>query len=164
MKGSWRFGIDKYPINIKKVEAKDNKIEFYQYYIVEKGDYSLDVSLISDKKTVWSKFYEDETNENYDYKLLQIPIEGIDTSDLRVKIQVSQNGNVSSKSFPIEIKNDYLMLSSIKNVSSALDQMNYILNTEERKELRNLKGSDKENFSKKFGRKEILMSQQKKMN
>ena len=149
MKGSWRFGIDKYPINIKKVEAKDNKIEFYQYYIVEEGDYSLDVSLISDKKIVWSKFYEDETNENYDYKLLQIPIEGIDTSDLRVKIQVSQNGNVSSKSFPIEIKNDYLMLSSIKNVSSALDQMNYILDSEERRELRNLKGSDKEKFFKK---------------
>jgi len=149
MKGSWKFGIDKYPINIKKVEAKDNKIEFYQYYIVEKGDYSLDVSLISDKKTVWSKFYEDETNENFDYKLLQIPIEGVDTSDLRVKIQVSQNGNVSSKSFPFDIKNDYLMLSSIKNVSSALDQMNYILDSEERRELRNLKGSDKEKFFKK---------------
>ena len=149
MKGSWKFGIDKYPINIKKVEAKDNKIEFYQYYTVEKGDYSLEVSLISDKKTVWSKFYENETNENFDYKLLQIPIEGVDTSDLRLKIQVSQNGNVSSKSFPFEIKNDYLMLSSIKNVSSALDQMNYILNTEERKELRSLKGSDKEKFFKK---------------
>ena len=86
MKGSWKFGIDKYPINIKKVEAKDNKIEFYQYYTVEKGDYSLDVSLISDKKTVWSKFYENETNENFDYKLLQIPIEGVDTSDLRLSL------------------------------------------------------------------------------
>ena len=57
---------------------------------------------------------------------------------MRVKIQVSQDGNVSSKSFPIEFKNDYLMLSSIKNVNAALEQMNYILNTEERKELREL--------------------------
>ena len=149
MKGSWRFGIDKYPINIKKVEARDNMIEFYQYFILEKGDYSLDVSLISDKKTVWSKYYENETNKNYDYKLLQVPIEGVDTSDLRVKIQVSQNGNVSSKSFPFQIKSDYLMLSSIKNVSSALDQMNYILSTEERRELKNLKVSEKEKFFKK---------------
>ena len=86
---------------------------------------------------------------NYDYKFLQIPIEDIDTSDLRVKIQVSQNGNVSSKSFPIEFRNDYLMLSSIKNVNAALEQMNYILNTEERKELRELKSSDKEKFFKK---------------
>ena len=34
---------------------------------------------------------------------------------------------VSSKSFPIEFRNDYLMLSSIKNVNAALEQMNYIL-------------------------------------
>lgn len=144
--GSWEFGIDKYPINIKKVEVKDNTLEFYQYYIIEEGDYSLDISLISDKKIVWNKFFEDEANKDYDYKFLQIPIENVDTTDLRVKVQVSQKGNVLSKSFPIELKNDFLMLSSVKNVSSALDQMNYILTTEERKELRGLKSSEKENF------------------
>ncbi len=147
--GSWKFGLDKYPTSIDKVEVKDDILEFYQYFSLNKGDYFLDISLISDKKTVWSKSFEDETNKNYDYKLLQIPIENIDTSDLRVKIQVSQNGNVSSKSFPIKFKNDYLMLSSIKNVNTALDQMNYILNTEERKELRELKSADKEKFFKK---------------
>ena len=128
---------------------KDNILEFYQYFALDKGDYFLDISLVSDKKTVWNKSFEGETNKNYDYKFLQIPIENIDTSDLRVKIQVSQNGNVSSKSFPIEFRNDYLMLSSIKNVNAALEQMNYILNTEERKELRELKSSDKEKFFKK---------------
>ena len=147
--GSWEFGLDKYPISINKVEVKDNILEFYQYFALDKGDYFLDISLVSDKKTVWNKSFEGETNKNYDYKFLQIPIENIDTSDLRVKIQVSQDGNVSSKSFPIEFKNDYLMLSSIKNVNAALEQMNYILNTEERKELRELKSSDKENFFKK---------------
>ena len=148
-KGSWEFGLDKYPISIKKVEVKNNILEFYQYFALDKGDYFLDISLVSDKKTVWNKSFEGETNMNYDYKFLQIPIEDIDTSDLRVKIQVSQNGNVSSKSFPIEFRNDYLMLSSIKNVNAALEQMNYILNTEERKELRELKSSDKEKFFKK---------------
>ena len=148
-KGSWKFDLDKYPISMKKVEVKDNILEFYQYFTLDEGDYFLDVSLVSDKKTVWNKSFEDEANKNYDYKLFQIPIENIDTSDLRVKIQVSQDGNISSKSFPIEFKNDYLMLSSIKNVNTALDQMNYILNTEERKELKQLKSSDKEKFFKK---------------
>ena len=148
-KGSWEFALDKYPISINKVEVKNNILEFYQYFVLNKGNYFLDISLISDKKTVWNKSFEGETDKNYDYKFLQIPIENIDTSDLRVKIQVSQDGNVSSKSFPIEFKNDYLMLSSIKNVDSALDQMNYILKIEERKELRELKNSDKEKFFKK---------------
>ena len=142
---------------------KDNILEFYQYFALDKGDYFLDI-LVSDKKTVWNKSFEGEANKNYDYKFLQIPIENIDTSDLRVKIQVSQNGNVSSKSFPIEFRNDYLMLSSIKNVNAALEQMNYILNTEERKELRELKSSDKEKFFKKYGQREIQMLLPKKMN
>lgn len=148
-KGSWKFDLDKYPISMKKVEVKDNILEFYQYFTLDEGDYLLDASLVSDKKTVWNKSFRDKANKNYDYKLFKIPIDNIDTSDLRVKIQVSQDGNISSKSFPIELKNDYLMLSSIKNVNTALDQMNYILNTEERKELRELKGSDKEKFFKK---------------
>ena len=148
-KGSWEFALDKYPISINNVEVKNNILEFYQYFVLDKGNYFLDISLISDKKTVWNKSFEGETDKNYDYKFLQIPIENIDTSDLRVKIQVSQDGNVSSKSFPIGFRNDYLMLSSIKNVNAALEQMNYILNTEERKELRELKSSDKEKFFKK---------------
>ena len=148
-KGSWEFGLDKYPTSIKKVELKNDILEFYQYFALDKGDYFLEISLVSDKKIVWNKSFEGETNMNYDYKFLQIPMENIDTSDLRVKIQVSQDGNISSKSFPIEFKNDYLMLSSIKNVNTALEQMNYILNIEERKELRELKSSDKEKFFKK---------------
>jgi len=48
------------------------------------------------------------------------------------------------------VKNDFMMLSSVKNVSMALEQMNYILTTEERKELRGLKNSQKEKFFKKI--------------
>tara|TARA_B100000575_G_scaffold58447_1_gene44159 strand:+ start:849 stop:2069 length:1221 start_codon:yes stop_codon:yes gene_type:complete len=148
-KGNWEFEPNKYPLNIKKIEVKNNTLEFYQYFSLKKGDYLMDVSLTSDKKTIWNKSIKDKSDKTYGYKFLQIPLDNIDKSDLKVKIQVSQQGNISSKSFPIELKNDYLMLSSMKDVSSALDQMNYILNIEERKELRNLKGSEKEKFFKK---------------
>ena len=60
-------------------------------------------------------------------KLFKIPIENIDTSDLRVKIQVSQDGNISSKSFPIEFKNDYLMLSSKSYIAKPPDVPMYKL-------------------------------------
>ena len=109
----------------------------------------MDLSLISDKKPVWKKSFEDEADKEFGYKFVKIPINDIDTSDLRLKVQISQNGNVSSQSFPIELKNDYLMLSTVKNVSTALAQMNYILNTEERKELKEIKNSNKEKFFKK---------------
>ena len=148
-KGNWEFDPDKYPINTNKVEVKDNLLEFYQYFALDKGDYFLDISLVSNKKTVWNKSFESETKKNYDFKIIKIPIENIDTSDLKVKIQVSQGVNVSSKSFPIEFKDDYLMLSSIKNINTALEQMKYILTIQESKELKELNSSDKEKFFKK---------------
>tara|TARA_B100000927_G_C16117317_1_gene329710 strand:- start:94 stop:519 length:426 start_codon:yes stop_codon:yes gene_type:complete len=42
-----------------------------------------------------------------------------------------------------------MLLSSVKNISKALDQMNYILSTEERRKLKKLKSSEKEDFFKK---------------
>jgi len=148
-KGSWEFGMNKYPTDVNEIVVKENAIEFYQYFYLNEGDYFLDLSLISDKKPVWKKSFEDEADKEFGYKFVKIPINDIDTSDLRLKVQISQNGNVSSQSFPIELKNDYLMLSTVKNVSTALAQMNYILNTEERKELKETKNSNKEKFFKK---------------
>ena len=60
-KGSWKFDLDKYPISLKKVEVKDNILEFYQYFTLDEGDYFLDISLVSDKKTVWNKSFEGES-------------------------------------------------------------------------------------------------------
>ena len=148
-KGSWEFGLDKYPTKNNEIVVKNDTVEFYQYFFLNEGDYFLDISLISDKKSVWNKSFEDEASKKFSHKFIKIPIKDIDTSDLRLKVQISQGGNVSSQSFPIEFKNDYLMISSVKNVSLALDQMNYILNTEERRELKELKNSDKEKFFKK---------------
>ncbi len=146
--GDWKFDRDKYPTDINEVVVKENFIEFYQYISTDGNRHSIDFSLISNKENVWNESFVQEVDGEF-YKLIKIPVKDIDTSNLRLKIQVSKNGNVTSKSFPFELKNDFLMLSSVKNLSSALDQMNYILTVEERKELRGLKNSQKEKFFKK---------------
>lgn len=146
--GEWKFDRDKYPTNINEVIVKENFIEFYQYISTDGNRHSIDFSLISNKENVWNESFVQEVDGEF-YKLIKVPVKDIDTSNLRLKIQVSKNGNVTSKSFPFELKNDFLMLSSVKNLSSALDQMNYILTVEERKELRGLKNSQKEKFFKK---------------
>ena len=146
--GDWKFDRDKYPSDINEVIVKENFIEFYQYISTDGNRHSIDFSLISNKENVWNESFVQEVDGEF-YKLIKIPVKDIDTSNLRLKIQVSKNGNVTSKSFPFELKNDFLMLSSVKNLSSTLDQMNYILTVEERKELRGLKNSQKEKFFKK---------------
>jgi GWxTD domain-containing protein len=112
------------------------------------GGHSIDFVIISDKSKVWSKSFTQKNNDAF-AELIRVPLEGIDTSDLRLKIEVSKGRNITSKSYPFEVKNDFLMLSSVKNISTALEQMNYILTVEERKELRGLKNSQKEKFFKK---------------
>lgn len=146
--GEWKFDSNKYPTKINEVVAKENFIEFYQYVSMNESGHLVDFSIISDKKNVWNKSFTQKNKDDF-VQIVRVPIKDIDTSDLRLKIQVSKNGNITSKSFPFEVKNDFMMLSSVKNVSMALEQMNYILTTEERKELRGLKNSQKEKFFKK---------------
>jgi len=67
---------------------------------------------------------------------------------LKVKVVVSQNKNTSSKSFPFKIKNNALF-DGIDNIDTALAQMSYILTSNEKKELKNLKQSEKEKFFRK---------------
>jgi len=147
--GEWKFDSNKYPTKINEVVAKENFIEFYQYVSMNEGGHLVDFSIISDKTNVWNKSFTQKNKDDF-VQIVRVPIKDIDTSDLRLKIQVSKNGNITSKSFPFEVKNDFMMLSSVKNVSMALEQMNYILTTEERKELRGLKNSQKEKFFKKI--------------
>ena len=146
--GDWGFDSGKYPTKINEIISKENFIEFYQYVSMDGGGHSIDFAIISDKSKVWSKSFTQKNNDAF-AELIRVPLEGIDTSDLRLKIEVSKGRNITSKSYPFEVKNDFLMLSSVKNISTALEQMNYILTVEERKELRGLKNSQKEKFFKK---------------
>ena len=141
--GDWGFDSGKYPTKINEIISKENFIEFYQYVSMDGGGHSIDFAIISDKSKVWSKSFTQKNNDAF-AELIRVPLEGIDTSDLRLKIEVSKGRNITSKSYPFEVKNDFLMLSSVKNISTALEQMNYILTVEERKELRGLKNSQKE--------------------
>jgi GWxTD domain-containing protein len=147
--GDWNFGLDRYPLNLNKIASKDGFIEFYQYiYFEEKGEYLINISLVSEDGK-WEKSFIEKVTSNNIEKLIKAPLKGIETSNLKIKVDISKDNNVISKSFPIKLKNDTLIFSNKSNISKALNQMNYILDSDEKKELRNLKNSEKENFFKK---------------
>ncbi len=148
-KGNWKFDSDKYPIKINEIVPIQDDIEFYQYIDFKKGEFSVDLSIISDRKTVWSESFEGYNDKEYFSKLVKIPTKNLSSNNLKLKIQAYQNGKVTSKSFQLRLKNDLKTILSLNNVSNALDQMSYILTYDEKKELRKLKNSDKEKFFKK---------------
>ena len=147
-KGSWGFGLNKFPIDSRRVIPTNDTISFYQYIVLNPGEYSVTMSVISDKKVQWEDSIKAFADNDVIGNLVNIPIKDISKKDLSIKVVVSQNNNTSSKSFPFKIKNT-MIFDGIDNIDTALLQMSYILTSEEKKELKNLKQSEKEKFFRK---------------
>jgi len=106
------------------------------------------------------RFYKCTVDGDVIGHLVNVPIKDISRRDLILKVVVNQNNNTSSKSFPFKIKNT-MIFDGIDNIDTALLQMSYILTSEEKKELKNLKQSEKEKFFRKVWAKRDPVSSNK---
>ena len=147
--GEWGFELDKYPIPSNQIVSKNNLIEMNQFIEVDKGEFLVNLSLLSEKNEIWSDSVTGSSKGGVESYSFKIPVTDAETANLKLKVQLSQKNNKSSKSFDLRLKRNFMLLSSVKNISKALDQMNYILSTEERRKLKKLKSSEKEDFFKK---------------
>ena len=106
-KGSWGFGLNKFPTDNRRVIPTNDSISFYQYVVLNPGKYSIKMSIISDKKVQW----EDSINATVDGDvighLVNVPIKDINRRDLILKVVVNQNNNTSSKVISIQDKEYY---------------------------------------------------------
>ena len=147
-KGSWGFGLNKFPTVANRVISDNNIISVNQYVVLNPGPYSITMSVISDKKVQWEDSIDAVSEGDVVSHLVNIPIKDIDKRDLTIKVVVNQDDSVSSKSSPFKIKN-IMLFDEIDNIDTALAQMSYILTSKEKKELKNLKQSEKEKFFRK---------------
>ena len=146
-KGSWGFGLNKFPTVANRVISDNNIISVNQYVVLNPGPYSITMSVISDKKVQWEDSIDAVSEGDVVSHLVNIPMKDIDKRDLTIKVVVNQDDSVSSKSSPFKIKN-IMLFDEIDNIDTALAQMSYILTSKEKKELKNLKQSEKEKFFK----------------
>ena len=133
LKGEWGFDANRFPIESSRVVPKDNVISFYQYIVLNQGEYTLTLSLISDKKVEWEDSIKAVADSDVVNHLIEIPIADVDRRDVKIKAVVNQGKNTASKSFIFKIKNA-TFFDGISNIDSALDQMSYILTLDEKKE------------------------------
>ena len=160
VKGLWGFDLNKFPTESGRVIPSNDIISFYQYVVLNPGEYNITISIIGDKKVQWEDSTKATANSSVISHLVNIPIKNIDKRDLKVKVVVSQNRNTSSKSFSFKIKNNTLF-DGIDNIDVALAQMSYILTSDEKKELKSLKQSEKEKFFRKVWAKRDPVAQTK---
>ena len=160
LKGLWGFGLNEFPIDSRRVIPTNDTISLYQYVVLNPGEYTLTISVISDKKVQWKDSINASANSNVIEHLINIPLKGVDKRDLSIKVSVTQNNNTSSRAFPFKIKNT-MLFDGIDNIDTALVQMSYILTSDEKKELKNLKQSEKEKFFRKVWAKRDPVAQTK---
>ena len=159
-KGLWGFGLNEFPIDSRRVIPTNDTISLYQYIVLNPGEYTLTISVISDKKVQWKDSINASANSNVIEHLINIPLKGVDKRDLSIKVSVTQNNNTSSRAFPFKIKNT-MLFDGIDNIDTALVQMSYILTSDEKKELKNLRQSEKEKFFRKVWAKRDPVAQTK---
>ena len=159
-KGLWGFGLNEFPIDSRRVIPTNDTISLYQYIVLNPGEYTLTISVISDKKVQWKDSINASADSNVIGHLINIPLKDVDKRDLSIKVSVTQNNNTSSRAFPFKIKNT-MIFDGIDNIDTALVQMSYILTSDEKKELKNLKQSEKEKFFRKVWAKRDPVAQTK---
>ena len=147
-KGEWGFESNKFPIDANQIVVKNNEIQFYQYAVINAGVYEMVINILSGKEVQWSKTINSSSESRVISHLITVPTKDINRKDLKVQVSVNQKNSTKSRSLGFRFRNSF-MPDSITNIDLALSQMNYILTPDERKELKQLKQSNKENFFKK---------------
>lgn len=147
-KGEWGFESNKFPIDANQIVVKNNEIQFYQYAVINAGVYEMIINILSGKEVQWSKTINSSSESRIVSHLITVPTKDINRKDLKVQVSVNQKNSTKSRSLGFRFRNSF-MPDSITNIDLALSQMNYILTSDERKELKKLKQRDKEKFFKK---------------
>ena len=146
--GEWGFLSNEFPIDSNQIIIKENQLKFYQYASISPGEYTMVINVFSGKKLQWTDTINSSSNTRVISHLINLPTKDINKVDLKIEVTVNQGELSVSKSSKFKSR-DSFMFGGVGNIDLALSQMNYILTTEERKELKNLKQNEKENFFKK---------------
>ncbi len=146
--GEWGFSDNEFPVDANQIIIKENQLKFYQYATISPGDYTMVINVFSGKKLQWTDTINSSSDTKVISQLINLPTKDINKVDLKIEVIVNQGELSASKSSKFKSR-DSFMFGGVGNIDLALSQMNYILTTQERKELKNLKQNEKEDFFKK---------------
>ena len=70
----WGFGLNEFPIDSRRVIPTNDTISLYQYIVLNPGEYTLTISVISDKKVQWKDSINASADSNVIGHLINIPL------------------------------------------------------------------------------------------
>ncbi|MFQ6605146.1 MAG: GWxTD domain-containing protein [Fidelibacterota bacterium] len=143
--GNWGFGPDKYPlISTIYAERAESLFVFISGYISSPTS-QLRVKVTHNESQLWETEYTVNRVEDSFYQLVNLPRDIIKKVNINISAEISDDGKSDESQSPLKIRQKG-MSQYISDISSALEQMNYILTQEEKKKLKHVSDEEKEDM------------------
>ncbi|MFC1581365.1 GWxTD domain-containing protein, partial [Candidatus Neomarinimicrobiota bacterium] len=148
--GEWGFGINKIPSFFNSADEISNGLLFYISGKCAPGAYSLKYEVLSsDDEIRWSDNLNDTCYTGWFKHYLEIPSNAFDEITSKMKVTINQSGKSDSKTSKISIRHPGVS-HLITDIDKALDQMNYILTSQEKAKLKRQSKKQREKLFKEF--------------
>ncbi len=141
--GDWGFGKNLFPL-ISGAKADNPET----IYVNMSGHtypepFDLNVSLMYNKEQIWTKSLSIDSDSKWFVKTISIPSDTLVGIQLEMNVTLSQGDFEETKSTVVRLKHKGLS-PYIRDMNLALEQMKYILSTEEKSRIRKAKNKQKE--------------------
>jgi GWxTD domain-containing protein len=148
--GEWGFESNKIPSFSNSANDISEGLLFYVSGKCESGEYSIDYSVINmDKKTSWSKSHIDSSANGRLEHYIRIPAEAFEGITSNLKVTLKQGRRSASKSTKVSIRLPGVS-HLITDIDKALDQMTYILTSQEKAKVKRKSKKQREKLFKEF--------------
>lgn len=148
--GEWGFRPNKIPSFFNSANEISDGLLIYISGKCAQGAYSLRYEVFSgDDKPRWSDSFSDTCYTGWFEQYLKIPSDAFDDITSNLKVTLTQSGESDSKTSKISIRHPGVS-HLITNIDKALDQMTYILTSQERAQLKRQSKKQREKLFKEF--------------
>ncbi len=148
--GNWGFGDDLIPAIHNSTFDVDDGLTFYLSGKVLPGKYILNTQFLNkEEKVLFEKIIIDTSQTGIFKHTVNLPTEHIEGIGINIKTELVQGKYSSEKTKKIIIRKAGIS-HLISNLEEALKQMGYILNSEERREIKKVSTKNREKLFKKL--------------
>jgi GWxTD domain-containing protein len=149
--GYWGFNDNLIPSLSKSANDISNGILMYLSGRIQPGEYTIGSKLTSSSKdVVWEETIVDTSENNWFERYVRVPAEALqDGISFEFSASVIQNGKTSTESSQVSVRRPGVS-HLISDIDRALDQMNYILNTQEKASLKRTSKKKREELFREF--------------
>ncbi len=143
--GNWGFGPDKYPLISTIYADKAESLFVFISGYAQPDTAKLTVRITHKESQLWQEEYTIPNRRASFYQLVNIPHDVVQKMNITIAAEISQSGKKDKSESQLRIRQKGLS-KYISDISTALEQMNYILTQEEKKRLKQVSEDEKEDL------------------